>query len=326
MENWNEGNKYIILEEYLLTIMKIGDFNYFDKDPFLIEYDKAKHIKPGSFFKFYSLGENSVSALTTPYLYASHPNQLNDPFDCDKDMIMFDDDETQSILLKGAYNQIYNELGPERMPEFVSRAFNAIAYAKCGVFSMTTTPYNELMWAHYAGKDGFCLELDIEKFKFDYYGPYPINYQDELPNLRTSINGLKSIMAAQCNIKHTAWSYEDEWRLIIPSPEGYDMESFGYYADEVNQETCHKRRFEYPISAIKQIILGHSFFDKKDMESIKDGQCIFSITDTNKQSVLRFICQHSIKTSLLCKEFHGYISINIAISEEDNSKFKIIEQ
>lgn len=45
---------------------------------------------PSTFFKYYALTEYNVEALTNLYVYAAHPKQFNDPFDCNEKLITFD--------------------------------------------------------------------------------------------------------------------------------------------------------------------------------------------------------------------------------------------
>jgi hypothetical protein len=38
--------------------------------------------KPTELYKFYRVNSYSIDAVTKGYFYASHPFELNDPFDC----------------------------------------------------------------------------------------------------------------------------------------------------------------------------------------------------------------------------------------------------
>ena len=136
--------------------MTIGDFTYTDGDPiFNIQYDKDKYVMPETLYKYYALSENSMDAITTPYLYASDPNQLNDPLDCHKDIIVIDDEETLQALWKPLYENALQELGAEWMYENASATFKTIINKKYGIIYLTEHPDNELMWSHYAQKRWF---------------------------------------------------------------------------------------------------------------------------------------------------------------------------
>ena len=56
--------------------------------------------RPRTFFKYYGMSKNSVDALTGLYVYASHPNQLNDPLDCDAKIVRIDSREDVDALFE----------------------------------------------------------------------------------------------------------------------------------------------------------------------------------------------------------------------------------
>ena len=62
--------------------------------------------QPKTFFKYCALNEYSVDALTNMYVYATHPNQYNDLFDCNELLIEFDSWDG----VKGLWEDLYDEL------------------------------------------------------------------------------------------------------------------------------------------------------------------------------------------------------------------------
>src|SRR5674476_147839 len=58
--------------------------------------DPNKTSKPEFLFKHFSLNTNAVNTLVKKYLFASHPLQLNDPYDCNR--YIFDFNKTPLIL------------------------------------------------------------------------------------------------------------------------------------------------------------------------------------------------------------------------------------
>ncbi|MBL7105352.1 MAG: hypothetical protein ISS18_13570 [Bacteroidales bacterium] len=62
---------------------------------------KNKKPEPEALLKYYSLDENSVDALINKYIYVPHPIQLNDPLDCNYQLIQFDDINSIIHLLRG---------------------------------------------------------------------------------------------------------------------------------------------------------------------------------------------------------------------------------
>ena len=242
--------------------LQVGDFTYKEntQEIFDINYDTEVHKKPKEFFKYYSLSPNSLSALTNTYLYASHPAQLNDPFDCDKSLIDIDDDITQDFLIHDIEDIISKrKWSREEIHMFVRDYYYELVYKKLGIISLTTKPKNELMWAHYATSKGFCVSFDITKFTFKNYGVFPINYLSHVETIKTSNVGIKIATAAQCTIKSENWKYEDEWRLLVSNPLGQDFKTFGDYASDLNTTKCHDRKMTYPLDAINYVILGFCF-------------------------------------------------------------------
>ena len=247
--------------------IKINDFTYTENKDLLFDigYDKEKHPYPDEFFKYYSLSPNSVSAVTQNYLYASHPAQLNDPFDCDKSLIDIDDKLTQDYLLEKIRDYIVkNKWTAEDIHSFANEYYYPFEYRRIGIVSLTTKPENELMWAHYATSKGFCVSFNIKNLPFKHYGVFPINYVPDIQTIKTSDVGIKIATAIQCTIKSANWKYEDEWRLIVSNPPGDDFESFGTYASDFNAIGYHDRKMSYPLDAINYVILGFCFVSDFD--------------------------------------------------------------
>lgn len=322
------------------AFMRIGDFTYIDGELiFNIQYDKDKYVKPEVLYKYYALSKNSIEAITTPYLYASHPDQLNDPLDCHKDIIVIDDEESLQALWGPLYEKALQELGSELMHEKASAAFKTVAYKKCGIVSLTEHPDNELMWSHYAQKDGFCVELDIKSIisSFDdggirAYGPFPINYQEQLPRIRISRIGAKAAMAIQCTIKRESWSYENEWRLIVSNQLDQDFEDFGCGFDRFNFGNEHDRKIKYSIRSIKRIIFPQTFLEREKILSNKDGIVEFESSCLHKQTLLDFVIENKIPTSLRLllpqdnnEEILGDSMYKVRFSKIDNKRYRVVE-
>lgn len=321
-------------------VMTIGDFSYSDGcHIFNIQYDKDKYVMPETLYKYYALSKNSIEAITTPYLYASHPNQLNDPLDCHKDIIVMDDEKTLQTLLGPLYESALQELGAELIYEKASAVFKTITYRMCGIISLTEHPDNELMWAHYAQKDGFCVELDIKSMIGSFvnagiraYGPFPINYQEQLPRIRISEIGAKGAMAIQCTIKRKAWSYENEWRLIVSNQLGQDFEGFGCGVDGFNFGNEHNRRIKYSIKDIKRIIFPQTFLESEKILSNKDGILEFESSCLYKRMLLDFAIENNIPTSMCLllpqddnREILGDFTYMVRFSKIDDAKYRLVE-
>ena len=203
-------------------------YSYDDKEGYSIS-PHFKTEKPTSFFKYYPLTENSVNALTNLYVYASHPKQFNDPFDCNANLIKFDTWEDVRHLWKHLFDS-YKEQYPslDAACEDSNQAYWTLLYKKLGLVSLTSQADNYQMWSLYAQNDGFCVEFDTNRLPFLHYGPFPINYTENIPGpVHIGDVGGNLAMLIQTNVKNDWWKYENEWRLYIPNPEGLDFKCYG---------------------------------------------------------------------------------------------------
>lgn len=121
-----------------------------------------------------------------------------------------------------------------------------------GILSLTQTPTNQIMWAHYAhNHQGFVLAFDTSNGFFnrrrskndDFYHLRRVNYVD-----RTS-DGVSLVSMSGNDVfftKTTGWAYEQEWRMIAPL--GSDL-NHPPGDDEIIL-------FDFPASALLEVIFG----------------------------------------------------------------------
>lgn len=267
------------------------------KDSISIIPAKEKSI-PEHLYKFYSLNPYNLDALKNNYLYASHPAELNDKFDCFKGMIDYNSasDELIKFYLQIFHSEEEIKENFDELKELFQDAFPVSLFSGIGVISLTTKISNPLMWAHYASANhGFTVKFNHKYFHEKVLGPFPINYQKNWEPI-----SLKNLMIAFLyitNIKAKAWKYEDEWRFI---GSGKNMSIPGYKEDK---EFIDNRKFPYQKDAIEEIILGNMFTDR--MEKYFDhkyGTVVLALTPNvayidQKAQVLEFIADNSIKAS-----------------------------
>lgn len=229
------------------------------------EYDVFhSYSTPQTFFKYFALNEYSVDALTNMYIYATHPNQLNDLSDCHSEIISINDKETLEYFAGPYLGEIQKAYKDEKsLYNFITKAYKEMEFGKLGIYSLTSKPDNEVMWAIYAQNKGFCLELDVKKFYFKTWGPFPINYVEELPRFETKQYGIHIPILVQSLVKRKVWEREHEWRLLIHGPEDRDMErydNYGRFNQDLTFKDAHNRKFNYSISALKSVRLAPHFF------------------------------------------------------------------
>ena len=271
---------------------------------------------PKIFYKFYSLSENAVDALTNLYIYASHPFQLNDPFDCSKDIIQINDSKSMQALWGKLYDKFCQDYQSDNaIIEVSNDAFSTIIFRKWGVFCLTPNKDNEIMWSLYAQNTGFRLGFDVSKFLFATKGPFPINYCKTLPHIKTSKYDVHTAALIQTNVKHDSWSYEDEWRLLVLSPDGFDMETFGPLANDINRPDDHDRKYRYPLSALKSITLGCDFFKEAQLE-----HRLFCVGDSEMDVVYHEECLQTQVLDFLNEVQTKYSPLRVCLASIDKEK------
>ncbi|MCX4113271.1 DUF2971 domain-containing protein [Aeromonas hydrophila] len=158
-----------------------------------------------------------VDFFKKPKVKLSNPSYLNDPFESE------------------ACDNLINVISENKMPLRYSKAdireLTNEVMKSYGIFSLSETPRNPLMWAHYANEHrGICIGYNrnlfskIEKPKDSIYlmaeyEPRKINYDnyrfDKEKKISSSddfVNAIKS----QLLTKSDEWIYEKEHRCIIP--------------------------------------------------------------------------------------------------------------
>lgn len=121
-----------------------------------------------------------------------------------------------------------------------------------GLLCLSESPESLLMWAHYADSHrGFLIEFDSEAPFFNQrLGPNDefrhlrkVVYQQSRPSLILSkTDGIEVFLT-----KGSEWSYETEWRMLMPLPEASQIIGQGIYAIHL---------FAFPSTAIKGISFG----------------------------------------------------------------------
>ena len=297
------------------------------KIKYLIDGKDGTECKGQSFFKYYALTDYSVDALTHLYVYASHPNQLNDPFDCADGLIRFDDIESAKVFSEHLFPEIekFFENNEENILEFVKSAYRTFLYTELGILSLSKS-WNDLsMWSAYTAHKGFCAEFDVFSFPFDFWGPFDIDYQETLEGKSVREIGLPKLSLYQTNVKLKIWEHEHEWRLLIKAPTGFSLEPFGEKSDFLKQKFTDylDRKYKYPIKCLKSVCLGLDFFD--DVTSIiSENEREYIAMDKNKNAVLAFLALSRTPTYVLQEEDLKLTRTPIDIIQIRENAYRII--
>jgi len=256
-------------------------------------------IPNDTLFRYYSSSQYSIDSVINNYLYASHPDQFNDIYDCHEDLFDFDDDEAVVHFLSGGNEEGVKDfkralaLDRQNVIQGAQRNFRQALYRKLGIVCMTSNPNNILMWSYYTNNRGFLVEYAYKELQFDYHGPFPINYQDDLQKLSLNEVPMPLCVLFQSNIKHKGWEHESEWRILIENPNG-EMNSPDLFP-ELLDLGGEERKFTYPISAVKSIVLGHYFIEPRELKILNDK--VFEITilkNNDRVKLLDYIATNSI--------------------------------
>lgn len=198
--------------------------------------------------------ERDLETLSENYFWAPTRENLNDP--CEG---LFDDQSVNNqldVIFKFLAKKDRNSATAlENVKVSLKELFNFVD--KSGVYSLSQTPLDELLWAHYAcNHTGFCVEYDLDKlieYEKNDYIYLDIKYKNSPQKISVSdfdTDGQNKILMKMLGIKSKAWSYEKEIRVI----------------------TSNSGKHSYDYRAVKAIYFGlrMSDFDKnKLMDKLK---------------------------------------------------------
>lgn len=193
------------------------------------EYFKNNELMPSKvnkLYKFMSFNNNSIASLLQSYFWLSNPASFNDPFDCNKNLII-------------NYEKIdSNKIEPQNY------------FEDKGIVSFAEAMDSSLMWAHYTNNyNGFVLEIDSHGFEGDLKGRNKLYlekhefrkviYPEYFPPLPLELGFSKDLLFF---IKVKQWEYENEWRIIASVKE-------------------NMRYYEFDKSIITKIFVGYNLFN-----------------------------------------------------------------
>lgn len=185
-------------------------------------------------YKYRYGSKRDLVSLKQDYFYAPHPSSLNDP--CEN---LFDINSIEKILLKLESESTISIKGVK--DGFSS--FLKIIREKVGIYSLSKTVLDELLWAYYADSHtGFCIEYDLEKLGelTKIAGSFDVAYQDIIPQIQFDMlirdrdESIAEILKLTSGTKSKRWQHEDEIRII--------MDNFG--------------KIKYDFRAVKSIYFG----------------------------------------------------------------------
>ena len=309
---------------------------------------KEEKARPKTLFKYYALNENSIDALSHGYLYASHPDQFNDPLDCSIDLL----DLRDPIIIKKWLKEEREDLDLLEIvkkvrsndPDFYQKrqslkeTIKQSTYNVFGIICLVSNPENLLMWSHYSNHNGFCLEFDYKNFQKEFIGPFPMNYQNKLTPIEYNDENYDLIYSLyQSNVKLIDWKYEDEWRFLALNEIVFDKEKRPVHLPmripnipNLKNKIGTERKISYPPKCISSITLGYRFFNNYLEHKATDDGFIVHLKENieRKSTILEIIIQNDINVFIMNYDSKNidFKRIHIHLEKIDFRTYKMVEK
>ena len=341
----NKLIKPIVLEDY-----KGRKFTYcYENNIARIKFSRDDFQIPKFLYKYYSLNSNNYDCLKDKNVFLSHPYLLNDIFDSRLDSLL----NFESFIInkfKSCNINISESELKQQIKDFKEE--NEKYYNYRGTLSLSETYENDLMWAHYTGEKGYCIEFNTEEIiKLDNVEQdntllFPINYQNQIKEIDVKQHllyegndyyKLDIALLYAYSVKNSLWSYEKEWRIL--TKRNYFTRvihplSFENYFDKLK-----KRTIGINDNSINKIILGIEFFNNKRFEKIDDNKYYFLKTNKNDSEEIKtekklikkfmFLLEKRFNDKIFLlglKNFKRVIMYSITIEEKNNEIVKITKK
>lgn len=190
--------------------------------------------KPAKIYKYVSLSDGLL-IIETSTLKFTKPSQFNDPFDCDIELLQFENVGKFDQHVYEDYNELKRKFPSLTFDTFLgaypSAINDKINSSRVCCFSANENIGNILMWSHYANKHkGVCLEFD-NNFEKKFIN---LDDDDELSEGKVNYHfeGKMNYLAENKKDGHTwvfvnkakEWEYEQEYRFMILNKE--DIQTF----------------------------------------------------------------------------------------------------
>lgn len=231
IEEWKASHPTFNYHDAVLFLSSMQETDR--KNVFLNLSWLARQYVPKTLMKFYSLTEDQdtnlkkLSTLERGKVFLSYPKNLNDPFDCGCAFYDFENRPRSAMFTQMV----------EKNMALLPSNICICSFTGCGVQSMP-------MWAHYSNNHkGFCVEYDKNSEQNELLQSlvHPVQYSEfrsdisDLMDEQVDLSVQRILEAAEptragveaqplaqiafmlYNIKHSSWSFEQEYRLSVPS-------------------------------------------------------------------------------------------------------------
>ena len=186
---------------------------------------------PTALYKYQTLTAYSLASLINDTVWLAQPSSFNDPFDC---AITADRSKLKESVAH-AVEFISKASDPATLVDkdlLGERKGDAEAYEQyrlgirsvlqqSGILCLSEDPNSMLMWSHYANHHrGFCIQYDFSEGSRLRTLAQPVRYSDSMPSVSLAdLAGANRTEALDSLwlTKAACWSYEKEWRVIMPN-------------------------------------------------------------------------------------------------------------
>ncbi|PKN33198.1 MAG: hypothetical protein CVU61_14370 [Deltaproteobacteria bacterium HGW-Deltaproteobacteria-19] len=184
-----------------------------------MKYPEITHL-----YKYRAFNIHSLSILINRKVWFANPNSFNDPFDC---KIPYSHKLTPNEAVEYARRIGLTEdiiatildTSGNIQDEFIQKWIEALNKSEeelknIGVFTLSETNNNILLWAHYADAHrGFCIEFIRSRSNQlgDYNRTLRVQYKRDYPIINPT---KKDVFELKYFTKSLDWAYEREWRLV----------------------------------------------------------------------------------------------------------------
>lgn len=183
-------------------------------------------------------------------LYFASPKTFNDLFDCQAHGIIKDYNppcDPFSIDEKGKFH--FYKIDPIALLNDATKR----GIETCGVCCFSKSYDSILMWSHYADYNrGVCFRFDLNKIKLAIGLFSDIIYVKNKPTY--DYNNPNEDKSKWFFYKNSVWKYEKEIRGLIFPPKNIKSQRY--------------RKVKFPKEALKEIILGANYLDKRTHDEV----------------------------------------------------------
>jgi hypothetical protein len=212
-------------------------------------------------------------------VHCAGPRDFNDPWDCRPcyDESVLDDPAVYNEHVE-YFDRVDRKHGPpktdeeraqrlERLrtdPAFLKSLVRVMVgidkpiHERYRILCLSSKPDSIVMWSHYADKHrGVCLQFSADEEEFS--GAYRVEYSETYPSFKLADESLERKLLPLVT-KSTAWSYEDEYRVIA------EEHALALSAKSLH---THDGFLTIPLASLTSIILGCEM-DGAARESVRE--------------------------------------------------------